>query len=96
MTLSPPKFLNATPVRAASKPRRSTFWRDNFSGSFCRVGWGWLVGSKLKLQGNKISVLELSFLLNYLFCFICFIKPLFWGAKLAQRANAMICSEALG
>jgi len=54
------------------------------------------VGAKLKRQDNKNLVLELSFLLNFLFCFYMFYKPLFWGAKLALRANAMICSEALG
>lgn len=54
------------------------------------------MGAKLKRQDNKNLVLELSFLLNFLFCFYMFYKPLFWGAKLALRANAMICSEALG
>lgn len=54
------------------------------------------MASKLKLQDNKNLVIELFFLLNLLFYFICFIKSLFWGAKLALRANAMICSEALG
>ena len=54
------------------------------------------MSAELKLQENKNLILVLSFLFNFLFCFICFIKPLFWGAKLALRTNAMICSEALG
>lgn len=71
------------------------FGATNFCGSFCRIGWGF-VGAKLKLQNHKNMILVLSFLFNFLFCFYMFYKPLFWGAKLALRANAMICSEALG
>nr|CBX72835.1 unknown protein [Yersinia enterocolitica W22703] len=54
------------------------------------------MGAKLKLKNHKNMVLVLSFLFNFLFCFYMFYKPLFWGAKLALRTNAMICSEALG
>jgi hypothetical protein len=84
------------PERGASKPRRSTFGRDNFSGSFCRFGWVFQVGIELKYQDRKVFVFLVIFLLNFLFYFICFIKPLLWGAKLAQGINAILCSEILG